>query len=94
MAGLLHVHAVGNELELNIDELNRHDRHAAATKVSGDIFGHVPLEFSKIAYACTISSSEISKHLNKSSAKQQHLNFYVVNQQGTLNSKAIMYILA
>ena len=41
------VSPVGNELELNIEEL-KHDRYAVAINVSGDIFGHVPREFSKI----------------------------------------------
>ena len=29
---------------------NKHDRYAAAIKVSGNIFGHVPHKFSKIVY--------------------------------------------
>ena len=39
---------VGDEFELEIEELNRHDRCAVAIKVSGDNVGHVPHEFSKI----------------------------------------------
>ena len=35
---------VGDEFELEIEELNRHDRYAVAIKVSGDIVGHVPRE--------------------------------------------------
>ena len=42
--------SVGDEFELEIEELNRHDRYAVAIKVSGDIVGHVPREFSKIVY--------------------------------------------
>ena len=41
---------VGNELELIVEELNRHDRYAVAIKVSGNIFEHVLHKFSKIAY--------------------------------------------
>ena len=41
---------VGNQFELKIKELNRHDRHAVAIKVSGDIFGLVHHEISKIVY--------------------------------------------
>ena len=40
---------VGNELDLNIEEL-KHDRYAVAIIVSGDIFGHVPRKFWKIVY--------------------------------------------
>ena len=36
----------GDEFELEIEELNRHERYAVAIKVSGDIVGHVPREFS------------------------------------------------
>ena len=36
------------EFKLGIDELNIHDRYAVAVKVSGDVVGHVPREFSKI----------------------------------------------
>ena len=42
--------SVGDEFELEIEELNRQDRYAVAIKVSGDIVGHVPREFSKIVY--------------------------------------------
>ena len=40
--------STGDELELEIEELNRHDGCAVAVKVSDDIVGHVPREFSKI----------------------------------------------
>ena len=42
--------SVGDEFELEIEEPNRHDRYAVVIKVSGDIVGHVPREFSKIVY--------------------------------------------
>ena len=42
--------SVGDEFELETKELNKHDRYAVAIKVSGDIVGHVPCEFSKIVY--------------------------------------------
>ena len=41
---------VGNQCELKMKELNKNDRHAVVTKVSGDIFRHVPCEFSKIVH--------------------------------------------
>ena len=42
--------SVGYEFELKIEELNRHGRYTVAIKVSGDIVGHVPREFSKIVH--------------------------------------------
>ena len=41
---------VGNQFELKIKEVIRHDRHAVAIKVSGDVFGLVHHEFSEIVY--------------------------------------------
>ena len=43
-------HSVGDDFELEKEELNRHDRYTVAIKVSGDIVGHVPRKFSKIVY--------------------------------------------
>ena len=40
----------GNEFELNIEELNRHDKYTVVIKVSGNIFGYVPCELSNIVY--------------------------------------------
>ena len=42
--------SVGDKFEPEIEKLHRHDRYAVAIKVSGDIVGHVPCEFSKIVY--------------------------------------------
>ena len=42
--------SVRDEFELEMEELNRHDRYAVVIKVSGDIVGHMPSEFSKIVY--------------------------------------------
>ena len=42
--------SVGDEFELEIKELNRHDRYAVVIKVSSDAFCHVPHEFSMITY--------------------------------------------
>ena len=42
--------SVGDEFELETEELNRHDRYAVAIKVSVDIVGHVPRKFFRIVY--------------------------------------------
>ena len=42
--------SVGDEFELEIEELNKHDRYVVAVKVNDDIVGHMPREFSKIVY--------------------------------------------
>ena len=42
--------SVGDEFELEFEELNKHDMYAVAIKVSGDIVGHVPREFLKTVY--------------------------------------------
>ena len=39
---------VGNEVELDIEELNRHGWYAVVIKVSGDIVTHMPRESSTI----------------------------------------------
>ena len=52
--------SVGDEVELEIEELNRHDRYAMAIKVSGDIVGHVPREFSKISSSRRLYTSSRS----------------------------------
>ena len=44
--------SVGDDFELEVEQLNRHDRYAVAIKVSGDIVSHVPCEFSKIVHYC------------------------------------------
>ena len=42
--------SVGDEIELEVDELNTHDRYAVEVKVVGstDCVGHVPRDLSKI----------------------------------------------
>ena len=40
--------AIGDTFEVEIDEINLHDRFAVAVKVNGAIVGHVPQEVSKI----------------------------------------------
>ena len=34
--------SVGDEFEVEIEDIKRHDRYAGAIKVSGDSVGHVP----------------------------------------------------
>ena len=64
--------SVGDEFELEIEELNRHDRYAAAIKVSGDIVGHVPREFSKIVYYFIKNGSRVTGEVR---AKRQRSSY-------------------
>ena len=52
--------SVGDEFELEIEELNIHDRYAVAIKVNGDIVGHVPRDFSKIVYYFIKNGSRVA----------------------------------
>ena len=52
--------SVGDEFQLEIDELNKHDRYAVAIKVSGDIVGHRASGFSKIVYYFTKNGGRVT----------------------------------
>ena len=41
---------IGDRFEVNVEELNCHDRYAVAVMANNNIVGHVPREFSKIVY--------------------------------------------
>lgn len=41
---------IGGEFQVEIEELNRHNRYAVAVKVNEDIVGHVPKKHSKVFY--------------------------------------------
>ena len=57
--------SVGDEFELEKEELNRHDRYSVAIKVSCDIVGHVPREFSKLSTTSLSSTlSKLELHVN------------------------------
>ena len=50
--------SVGYKFELERKKLNKRDRYAAVIKVSGDIVGYVPRDFSKTVYCFMKNAAE------------------------------------
>ena len=74
--------SVGDEFELEIEELNRHDRYAVAIKVSGDIVGHVPREFSKIVHYFIKNGGRVTGEVR---AKRQRSAVHMKGLSSTLS---------
>ena len=51
--------AIGDIFEVEIDEVNLHNRYAVAVKVDGAIVGHVPQEVSKIVLLMSLLLSGV-----------------------------------